>query len=208
MRLRGVALLCLGIGACGTHPETVEQRYQHWLDAGHRSQASAYDTFLRTQGVGQVVPLHELLRSGRRWRRCGVDEFVLPPRKGWAGIKPTLELVADLRTAGILQDATVASAWRSFAFNRCEGGSGASRHLANNALDFDINGSVDVRKLCTYWRTHGVARKFGLGFYSAQRIHVDTSGFRTWGQDHHRGSSLCTQGASAPNTLDGRQDPG
>lgn len=196
MQLRGVALLCLGIVACSSQPESSEWRYQHWLEAGHRAQAVNYETYLHAQGVDGIVPLHGLLRSGRRWRWCGVDEFALPPRGNWAQMKPTLELIADLRTAGILKNVTVASAWRSPAFNHCEGGSGASRHLTNNALDFDINGTVDVRLLCTYWRTRGVARKFGLGFYSPTQIHVDTSGFRTWGHDHHRGSSLCMQASS------------
>ncbi|WP_460734908.1 D-Ala-D-Ala carboxypeptidase family metallohydrolase [Lysobacter tyrosinilyticus] len=107
-------------------------------------------------------------------------------------MKPTLQLVADLRATGILKDVVVASAWRSPSFNRCEGGSSASRHLTNNALDFDIRGTLDVIGLCAYWRTHGAARKFGLGFYSPTEIHVDTSGFRTWGYDYHRATSLCT----------------
>lgn len=193
MRLRGVALLCLGIVACSPPPESAERRYQHWLEAGHRAQAASYEAYLRAQGVDGILPLHGLLRSGRRWRLCGVDEFALPPHADWARMKPTLVLVADLRAAGILRNVTVASAWRSPAFNGCEGGSSASRHLTNNALDFDIHNSVDVRRLCAYWRTHGVARKFGLGFYSSTQIHVDTSGFRTWGHDHRRGSSLCMQ---------------
>jgi len=196
MRSCGVALLCLGIAACSAPMESIEQRYQHWLEAGHQAQAASYDAYLQAEGLDGIVPLHGLLRSGRRWRWCGVDEFAIPPRKDWATMKPTLELVADLHSAGLLSKAAVASAWRSAAFNRCEGGSGASRHLANNALDFDVRDSVDVQQLCTYWRTHGVARKFGLGFYSATQIHVDTSGFRTWGHDYHRGSSLCTRIAS------------
>lgn len=196
MRLSGVTLLCLGIAACSSRSESIEQRYQHWLEAGHRTQVASYGSYLRAQGLDQIVPLHGLLRSGRRWRRCGVDEFAVPPRADWARMKPTLELIADLRAVGILDTATVASAWRSPTFNRCEGGSSASRHLTNNALDFDIQGRIDVRRLCAYWRTRGAARKFGLGFYSPTEIHVDTSGFRTWGEDYHRGSSLCMQAMS------------
>ena len=59
-----------------------------------------------------------------------------------------------------------------------------------------VQGRIDVRRLCAYWRTRGAARKFGLGFYSPTEIHVDTSGFRTWGEDYHRGSSLCMQAMS------------
>lgn len=109
-------------------------------------------------------------------------------------MKPTLKLTAELKAAGILTTAKVASAWRSATFNQCEGGSPGSRHLANNALDFDIAGQgIDVRVLCRYWRKHGAASRFGLGFYSPGKIHVDTSGFRTWGSNHHRDTSLCAR---------------
>lgn len=110
MRLCSVALLCLGIAACGSQPESSERRYQHWLEAGHRSQAAGYYSYLRAQGLDRIVPLHGLLRSGRRWRWCGVDEFAVPPRKDWATMKPTLELVADLQAAGFVSNAAVASA--------------------------------------------------------------------------------------------------
>ena len=38
---------------------------------------------------------------------------------------------------------------------------------------------------------HGAEHRFGLGFYSPTRIHVDTAGFRTWGRDYTRRTSLC-----------------
>ena len=65
------------------------------------------------------------------------------------------------------------------------------------AIDFDLPASADaVPRLCAFWRTHGPALKLGLGFYSPTTIHVDTAGFRTWGSDHHRATSLCV--VSAP----------
>lgn len=110
----------------------------------------------------------------------------------------TLRLVAELKAAGLLTHARVASAWRTSAFNRCEGGSTRSRHLRNNALDFDIDGGgASVAALCAYWRRQGADRNFGLGFYSPGKIHIDTSGFRTWGRSHQRASSLCMRDAVA-----------
>jgi uncharacterized protein YcbK (DUF882 family) len=108
---------------------------------------------------------------------------------------PTLQLVAELRATGVLSGERVASAWRSRELNDCEGGSSRSRHLENNALDFDVAGGADVVALCGFWRRHGVRHRFGLGFYSPTAIHVDTSGFRTWGHDRHRGTSLCERNA-------------
>jgi len=173
----------------------MSQRYQRWLTGSHRASADGYEDHLRAARLARVVPLPELLRTGRRWRECGTVEFTVPPREDWAAMEPTLRLVAELEATGILRNARVASAWRNPAFNRCEGGSEHSRHLVNNALDFDIDGKgISVELLCAYWNKHGAARR-RLGFYSSDRIHVDTSGFRTWGHDHQRASSLCTRNA-------------
>ena len=173
-------------------PESATERYARWLAAGHREQVLAYENHLRRQGVDRIVAMPQLLRSGRRWQRCQVEEFVVPPRRDWAAITTTLALIRDLRNTRILSRAQVASAWRSEAFNRCEGGSAKSRHLRNNALDLDIPADRrNVARLCEYWRRQGPGKGFGLGFYSPTRIHVDTSGFRTWGHDYTRRSSLC-----------------
>ena len=108
-------------------------------------------------------------------------------------MRPTLALVRDLDRAGVLHYPRVGSSFRDEALNRCEGGSGRSRHRINNALDFDIAPSKHgITRLCAYWRKHGPARGVGLGFYSDHQIHVDTSGFRTWGGDFTRRSSLCS----------------
>jgi len=193
-RAFGLVLLALVVASCGTRsvPGPAE-RYRQWLRAGHEAEVAAYAAYLRDQGAGNVLPLPELLRSGRRWHGCRTEEFSVPPRAQWPAMPSTLKLVAELRSTGMLEEARVASAWREPGFNRCEGGSSRSQHLENNALDFDVADGVDVAALCGYWRRHGAARRFGLGFYSPGAIHVDTAGFRTWGRDHHRGTSLCEQ---------------
>jgi hypothetical protein len=190
-RAGGIALPCLFAAACSSPAPDPASRYERWLQAGHRHEVAAYVAHLRKERLDAIVPPQQLLRSGRRWRRCGVDEFAVPPRANWTAMTPTLQLLADLQARGLLTQATVASAWRSPAFNACEGGSSMSRHLHNNALDLDVAHGVDIGALCGYWRRHGMARRFGLGFYSTGAIHVDTSGFRTWGHDHHRATSLC-----------------
>ncbi|HEV8693463.1 MAG TPA: D-Ala-D-Ala carboxypeptidase family metallohydrolase [Lysobacter sp.] len=188
------AALLLIVTACGRVPESAAERYARWLAAGHREQVLAYESHLRSQGVDGIVAIPQLLRSGRRWQRCHVEEFAVPPRRNWAAITATLALIRDLKDTGILMRPQVTSAWRSETFNRCEGGSSNSRHLLNNALDLDIHvDGGNVARLCDYWHRHGRNRHFGLGFYSVTKIHVDTSGFRTWGYDYSRRSSLCTK---------------
>ncbi len=177
-----------------------EARFAAWR-SGHEPEVSDYLTYLESRGVNSVVPPEQLFRAGRRWRACGGQEFAIPPAPAWKNIVPTLQLLAQLQRRGLLGTTTVASVFRTPAFNRCEGGSAASRHLGNYALDLDLTPPLDgVSALCRAWRREGAQRSWGLGFYSPTRIHLDTAGFRTWGVDHHAGTSLCAQARQAPPT--------
>ena len=163
-------LLAALLSACQPGPPDERTRFEHWLAKGKAQEIEHYRRFLHERGVGDAVALHELLRSGRRWRACGVDEFSLAPPGTWDAMVPTLQLVAALRDAGLLDDARVASGYRTPAFNTCEGGSTRSRHVAHAALDFDLSADPDiVERLCGFWRTTGTAHRFGLGFYSQPR---------------------------------------
>ena len=163
---------------------------------GHAARAEAYLAFLERGGAGGVLSARSLLVTGRHWRRCGAEPYAVPPRGAWPAMPPTLHLVRDLRAAGLLRDASVASVFRDPAFNRCEGGAPNSRHVSNRAVDFDLGAEADVAALCAFWRRHGPALAFGLGFYDRRRIHVDTAGFRTWGLDYTRASSWCVAGGA------------
>lgn len=193
MRWLRAAAVLLTVAGCAP-PESASQRYERWLEAGSRAQVRAYESYLQSRDVAGIVPTAQLLRTGRRWRSCRVAEFSVPPRDSWPEIVATLVLVDELKKAGVLRAPQVASAWRDKAFNACEGGSTRSRHLRNNALDFDVVLTErDVERLCRYWRRHGDTLRFGLGFYSSTRIHVDTTGFRTWGYDYRRATSQCVR---------------
>ena len=96
-----------------------------------------------------------------------------------------------MRSAGLLDGAQIGSGYRDPELNRCEGGSSLSKHIRGGAYDFDLAADVDAESLCAYWRRHGPAAGFGLGFYDRRRLHIDTAGFRTWGGDYRRRTSLC-----------------
>ncbi len=175
-------------------PQAPEARYEAWLAAGHRPQAQAYADDLLKQGVADVVPMATLSRTSRRWRLCRHDEFATPPPALQRNMPPTLRVVAQLRDAGILDPALARSVYRDEAVNRCAGGSARSKHGENLAIDFDLASNPEnVARLCTLWREHGPALDLGLGFYTPTAIHLDTAGFRTWGSDHRRGTSLCVR---------------
>jgi hypothetical protein len=167
------------------------RRFLRWREA-HGDEVDAYARFLAANGVANVVPMPELLRTGRSWRRCG-SEFAVPPAASWRAMVPTLRLLADLRMRGELPGTVrIDSAWRDPAFNACAGGAPRSKHLTNGAIDLEWiapPGAMD--RLCKAWAREGATRAWGLGFYSPTRLHLDTAGFRTWGTDYHYGTSLC-----------------
>lgn len=203
----GLALLLWLSAACTRSQPPTADAWRDWLarDA-HGAEVMAYAAYLRDAGVGEVVPMSALLRSSRRWRVCGHDAWAVPPRALWPELLPTLRLIARIETdTGIRLDA-VRSGWRSEAVNRCARGAARSRHLQNLALDIDLatsppaatahaaggsGANSTMTLICGFWRRHGAQASMGLGFYSPTHIHIDTAGFRTWGSDHRRGTSLC-----------------
>ena len=185
------AALALALAACSALRPSPEARYSAW-HASHAAEVLEYQSFLQRDGSAGTVPMHALLRTARRWRRCGNLEFATPPPDLWPNMPPTLRVVAQLRDAGILDPALARSVYRDEAMNACAGGSAGSKHRENKAIDFDLPPNSDnVARLCDFWRTQGPALNLGLGFYTPTAIHLDTAGFRTWGSDHHRGTSLC-----------------
>lgn len=186
--LSAIAIIVAGCTSQTSSPET---RFAAWLDRGHHQQVDAYQAFLRRRNVADILPSHQLLRSGRRWQACSHDEFVVPPRESWQEMVPTLQLLAKLKAQGVRLNAVSASGYRDAEFNRCEGGSSRSKHLLNSALDLDAVTPTEQLALCAWWKKEGARHAFGLGFYSGNRIHIDTAGYRTWGQDYSHRSSLC-----------------
>ncbi len=185
--------------ACDVADDNEPARYAHWLDDAHRQTVDHYRIFLTTQGVGDVAPMHALLGSSRRWHVCHHDEFVIPPRALWPHIVPTLRVVSRLQRAGLLNADQIRSSYRDPIANNCAGGSSESRHLSAQALDLDVRDAPEnVARLCAFWRAYGAELALGLGFYTSTRIHIDTAGFRTWGNDYHYGSSLCVTPKPTP----------
>ncbi|TXH65638.1 MAG: peptidase M15 [Lysobacteraceae bacterium] len=189
------SLMLLGLASsCAVRAPTPgpQDRYLIWLGQGHRADADAYAATLRNAGVGDVVPMFALTRSARSWRECAHDEFNLPPPELHANMVPTLQLLLRLKTDGLIDTTLARSVYRPPDLNTCAGGSQRSRHLHNQAIDFDLPARADnVEKLCAFWREHGPAANMGLGFYTPTAIHIDTAGFRTWGEDHSKRTSLC-----------------
>lgn len=178
--------------------------YLVWLDqANNRQHVQEYQNFLTLNNVANIVPNYEQFRTARDWQRCGRSEYMVPNRETWNNAIPTLRVLKYLVAAQILTDFEVTSVYRDLPTNECVGGASSSRHLFNSAIDFRIGPALPQsedmvfieqtkHKLCNFWQQHGQSLNVGLGLYASGQIHIDTQGYRTWGPDHSRASSLCS----------------
>ena len=166
-----------------------------WRTGGANADVAAIEAYLAHEGVGDVLPLADILRSDARWRRCAKAEpFAVPPRAIWPEIVPTLRYIRS-HVVPAVGPVRVVSGYRDPVANNCFKGAKASRHLHFAALDLEPTGKIDraalIAKLCPLHAASGAANRVGLGIYAATRFHIDTAGFRRWGGDYHAASSPC-----------------
>jgi hypothetical protein len=174
--------------------------YAQWLPA-RLPQVQAFEGFLRQEKVADVVPTWQLLRSASMWKECHAPPFDIPPAASWPAVRDVLQLMQELRRGGILGPFSVVSAYRDPPLNRCAGGSRRSSHMLF-AVDIITLAPTDGPRLCAFWRDQGKRWNMGLSRYPSGRIHVDRTGWRTWGADYTRHSSFCEQLATArPKTV-------
>ena len=142
-----------------------------------------FENFLIKNQVSDVFSLEELLRQGTDWKNSNEEPFVIPPKKDWTRIVPTLEFIKKviIPRLGKLQ---IVSSYRTKNYNSKAGGAKGSKHLDFNALDL-----IPIKKfkreelhkiLLEIWELEGKRYSFGLGLYSGLRFHIDTSGYRKW----------------------------
>lgn len=199
MRRFVATLLALACLACAPHARAAtipddEAAFNEW--AKHRQLAlGRFEKFLEDSRVRGLVPTRHLLRTATDWRKCGGPQFELPPLSHWPDIKQVLLLVAELKERRILEEFEAVSNYRNPVLNKCANGAPKSSHTRSFALDIlPLNGRVDEQGLCTFWRTRGKAWDMGLSKYPSGRIHLDVSGYRTWGATHGRDSAFCARG--------------
>lgn len=179
------------------------QSYDEWLrQPSHKEQVNHYYNYLIRHDVNHAAPMFELLKSARDWQRCGREPYAVPSQELWDNLTPTLKVLQDLQDKKILNDIEITSVYRDASLNQCANGSPGSKHVHNSALDFRIGseqpfyGELEKiarskQALCQYWKENGPRLNMGLGVYASGQIHIDTQGFRTWGPDFSRHTSIC-----------------
>jgi hypothetical protein len=151
-----------------------------------------FEAYLARSGLNGVVPTRQLLRTATDWKNCGGPAFEVPPREQWPEVTQVLALVSALKSRKILADFEAVSSYRNPILNACSGGAARSSHTRTFAVDIlPRDGQLDENRLCEFWRSDGKAWEMGLSKYPSGRIHLDTSGYRTWGADHTKATSFC-----------------
>ena len=163
--------------------------FTHWR-ATHGAEVDAFEEFLVRERVAEVVPTYQLLRSASMWKECLAEPFEVPPPAEWQRARDLLVLLRALRERGVLPPFEVVSAYRDPRLNRCAGGAPGSSHQ-QFAVDIAPLSVPEGERLCHFWREEGRPWDMGVSRYPSGRIHIDRTGYRTWGASHHRASSYC-----------------
>lgn len=175
--------------------------FNDWLarSPANREALAAFQAHLEANGVGDVVPVWQLVRTSSSFRECGAAGFEVAPRDKWDNIVKTLQFVKRdvIPAVGPVQPV---SGYRNPDLNRCSNGAPASAHRHFFALDLvPVSASVSrgdlIRGVCAAHAREGRSYETGLGFYSGVRFHVDSSGFRRWGPNGRGATSPCVTGA-------------
>jgi len=177
--------------------------YYAWLARApeNRARVLAFRDHLAAQGLEEVVPVWQLIRTSSSWRQCAAERFEVAPRDKWDHITATLRFVRD-EVVPAVGEVEALSGYRNEALNRCSAGAPASAHRLFFALDLTplspgITRVGMIRSICAAHARDGRAYNTGLGFYNGMRFHVDSNGFRRWGANGRGATSPCAGGSYA-----------
>jgi hypothetical protein len=171
--------------------------FHAWLARApeNRAAVKAFRAHLEAEGVEDVIPLWQLVRTSSSWRECTAGRFEVAPRDKWDNIVTTLKFIERdvIPAVGPVQ---AVSGYRNAGLNACSNGAPASAHRMFFALDLmpvdeDVSRADLVRGVCAAHARDGRTFNTGLGFYSGLRFHVDSSGFRKWGANGKGATSPC-----------------
>ena len=173
--------------------------YHAWLakSPAARAQVIAFSQYLENDGVSEVLPTWQLVRTASMWRECSGPRFEVAPFTEWQHISRTLKFVRA-HVVPVVGEVEAVSGFRNAELNQCSGGAKESAHRRFYALDLvpssDIARAGMIRSLCAIHGFRGQGYDIGLGFYSGRRFHVDSKGFRKWGPDGTGATSPCVTG--------------
>jgi hypothetical protein len=175
--------------------------YLAWLarDPGARAEVLSFKSFLEAADVDDVVPTWQLVRTASKWRECDGPRFEVAPITEWTHISETLGFV-KAHVEPVIGDVEAVSGFRNAGLNKCSGGARESAHRHFFALDLvpandGLSRAAMIRSICKIHDFRGQQYDVGLGFYTGNRFHVDSKGFRRWGANGKGATSPCNTGS-------------
>ncbi len=199
LALAGVAIWLLLTRAVAPIAQVAPQQdadlFAAWRFGAAKDDVAAIEAYFEKEGVADILPLADILRSDARWRTCkAAQPFAVPPRRLWPSMVPTLLYIRD-ELVPVTGPVRIVSGYRDPVANACFKGAKASRHLRFAALDLTpvrpLSRAELIAKLCPLHAGTGARSNVGLGIYATTRFHIDTAGHRRWGADYHAASSPC-----------------
>jgi hypothetical protein len=79
-------IFTLASSTCHAQDGRSREKFDMWRTS-QKISTEAFETYLSKEGIGNLVPLHELLRTASSWEQCKEQPFALPPEKNWPYVK-------------------------------------------------------------------------------------------------------------------------
>ncbi|KAF0186783.1 MAG: hypothetical protein FD163_58 [Hyphomonadaceae bacterium] len=172
--------------------------YVSWGVMAEKNQADVdkFERFLAHNGVGNVLPTYQILRTASMAGVCNESAFYVPPQKFWPNIVTTLKFIRS-HVIPQIGEIEAVSGYRNPILNVCARGAKGSAHAKYFALDLVPTSNIGrkelIARICKAHREYGPEFGIGLGFYNGTRFHIDSRSFRRWGADGRSKTSPCAQ---------------
>ncbi|HZF43142.1 MAG TPA: hypothetical protein VEZ48_07010 [Sphingomonadaceae bacterium] len=176
-----------------------EAAYDNLLarDPGTKARVLGFESFLKNEGLADVLPTWQLTRTASDYEKCGGPGFEVAPIEEWQHIADTLRFIKR-HVEPVIGDVEAMSGYRNPELNACAGGAKESAHRRFFALDLVPERPIArqglIRSICAIHEFRGRAYDIGLGFYNGLRFHIDSKGFRKWGPNGKGVTSPCVTG--------------
>lgn len=173
--------------------------YLAWLakSPAARAEVIAFNGYLEREGLDDVLPTWQILRTASMWRECNGPQFDVSPFTDWPHIAQTLRFIRA-HVKPVIGAVEAVSGYRNEGLNQCAHGAPESAHRLYYALDLvperPISRTGLIRSICAIHEFRGRQYDIGLGFYTGVRFHIDSKGFRRWGPDGKGATSPCVTG--------------
>lgn len=180
-------------------PGQDEAAYSNWLarDPSVRARVGGFESFLKGEGLADVLPTWQLTRTASDYEKCDGPGFEVAPIEEWQHIAATLRFIKT-HVKPVIGPVEAKSGYRNPDLNACAGGAKESAHRHFFALDLvpvrNMARAGLIRSICAIHDFRGRGYDIGLGFYQGTRFHIDSKGFRRWGPNGKGATSPCVTG--------------